>query len=51
VKKLIIYCPCCKSKVVKVDTTEYRCDKCKIVFDIDQYTTKKWEEINSIVVY
>ncbi len=48
--KPILYCPCCKNDLVKVDTTEYKCDACDIVLDIVIYSVKDWEEANSIVV-
>ena len=48
-RKPIIYCPCCKNKMDKVDSTEYLCEDCKIVFDIVQYPVKDWEDANSIM--
>jgi Zn finger protein HypA/HybF involved in hydrogenase expression len=49
-KKPVIYCPCCQSKLFKVDSTEYRCEDCEVVFDIVQYTIKEWEDADSIMV-
>lgn len=46
----IIYCPCCTSKMDKVDSTEYLCENCGVVFDIVKYPIKEWKEANSILV-
>jgi anaerobic ribonucleoside-triphosphate reductase len=49
-RKPIIYCPCCKNKMDKVDDTEYMCEDCDVVFDIVRYSIEKWKDANSIMI-